>query len=339
MFLSRKPTVIPPHIQAIHDQRRKNFRSEMVKAARLLRETKRSYRWRNLRWTVAILINAIFFCSYQFNWQVLSGSFTSSLFFGIPLADPFATLEVWLTTGGVSEQLLMGVGIVLLTYWLVGGRTFCSWVCPYGILAEWGERLNGYLHKRGMTRNQLFKSAVKYWFFALFIVLTLLTGYPVFESISPMSIVNRALTYGAGLALVPVVLLLVVEIFLVRRAWCRYICPIGVIYALVGRFSPVGVSYNLHSCHHDGACRQGCPENAALNITKVGAAPSMKNLVGADCTNCGLCVDICPTRSLRYTVRVPRALTGLFSKALAESGPVMESDSSRQGVQSSGLKY
>ena len=135
-----------------------------------------------------------------------------------------------------------------------------------------------------------------------------MTGYPVFEAISPMSIVNRAMIFGPGLALIPIALILAIEILYVRRAWCRYICPVGVIYSLIGRFSPIGVRYDIHACHHDGACRQRCPEVSALNITKVGAAPMMSNLVGSDCTNCGVCVDVCPTKSLRYSFRVPRIL-------------------------------
>ena len=314
MLWSRKKSIIPPEIQAIHEQRRKDFRSNLKKAERLLRETEKVNTWRNLRWTVAIGINVLFVCSYHFNWEILRGSFTSSVLFGIPMSDPFATLQIWLTTGHLSEKMVTGVLCVIFLYWLIGGRTFCSWVCPYGILAEWAERLNGYLTKVGITKNHLFKSEIKYLFLILFIALAGMTGYPVFETISPMSIVNRALVYGPGLALIPIVLMLAIEIFYSRRAWCRYICPVGVIYSLIGRFSPIGVRYNIHSCHHDGACRQGCPENAALNITKVGAAPKMSNLVGPDCTNCGLCVDICPTKSLRYTVRVPRILDDLWNR-------------------------
>jgi ferredoxin-type protein NapH len=50
-----------------------------------------------------------------------------------------------------------------------------------------------------------------------------------------------------GLALLWVLALLVFEVFFSRRAWCRYACPIGLTYGVVGIFSPVRVKYKLEA--------------------------------------------------------------------------------------------
>ena len=60
------------------------------------------------------------------------------------------------------------------------------------------------------------------------------------------------------LALLWVLALLVFEVFFVRRAWCRYACPIGLTYGVVGIISPVRIKYKLDGCFHEGDCRKVC---------------------------------------------------------------------------------
>jgi ferredoxin-type protein NapH len=125
----------------------------------------------------------------------------------------------------------------------------------------------------------------------------------VFETISPTGIVSRALIYGPGLALLWVAALLLFEIFVSRRAWCRYVCPIGMTYGVVGTLSPVRVQYDVKTCHHEGECRKVCLVPHVLDITIKGRAAKTQVDVAADCTRCGLCVDVCPTGSLRFKVK------------------------------------
>ena len=54
----------------------------------------------------------------------------------LPLADPFMLLQSVLT-GHVPEKLaLIGVAIVIAFYALVGGRVYCSWVCPVNMVTD-----------------------------------------------------------------------------------------------------------------------------------------------------------------------------------------------------------
>jgi ferredoxin-type protein NapH len=122
----------------------------------------------------------------------------------------------------------------------------------------------------------------------------------VFEFISPTGIVSRALIYGPGVALLWVLALLLFEVFVSRRAWCRYICPIGITYGVVGAISPLRVSYNAQACHHEGDCRAVCLVPHVLDMTIRGKAWDENMDIGADCTRCGMCVDICPTDSLNF---------------------------------------
>ncbi len=93
------------------------------------------------------------------------------------------------------------------------------------------------------------------------------------------------------------------EIFYSRRAWCRYVCPIGLTYGIVGSVSPVKVMHNITDCAHEGDCRQACMVPHVLDCIKRGRASTVETEIGADCTRCGMCVEACPTKSLRFEVR------------------------------------
>ena len=296
-----KPTKeeIPKHIQAIYQAKKGNkaFVQDLLDAKD---KHKNSHKWLKRRWAVLIFINLLFVISYALDIQVLEGALTASRFIGFHMADLNSALQVMLASKTLLINLLIGVVTVLIIWILLGGRTFCSWVCPYHLLAEITEKIHLKLIAKKIITNHTFDRRVRGIFYIIFIMLAVVTGYTVYEVISPTGILSRALIYGPTIALAWVGFILALETFYSRRLWCRYVCPIGLTYGFVGTISPLNVNYNIKDCHHEGDCRKVCLVPHVLDWTVRGRSPKMNMNLGADCTRCGLCVDVCPTNSLTF---------------------------------------
>ncbi len=301
-----RPERISTKAQQIHAQRSGEHAREFAKSIRRARQehTARPEKWRRRRWAVLLVVNLLFVVSYQLDIQALEGALTGSRFVGFHMADLNAGLQVILAFKHVLINLLIGIVTVFILWWFLGGRTFCSWVCPYHLLAEWAEILHHALARKKLVKDHPFDRRARFWLWVIFAVLAYVTGYTVYETISPTGIVSRALIYGPGLAALWVLALLVFEILYSQRAWCRYACPIGLTYGLVGLFSPLKVVHDVNKCSHEGACRRVCLVPHVLNCTYKGRAKDARTVIGADCTRCGRCVDACPTQALVYKFKV-----------------------------------
>lgn len=262
-----------------------------------------SYKWRKWRWSSIIIVNLLFVVSFHFDVQLVEGALTASRFVGFHMADLNAALQVVLAHKVILINLVIGTVTVALLWWFVGGRSFCSWVCPYHLLAEFAEMLHLKLADKRIVSDHQFHRGMRTTLYVVFALLAVVTGYTVFETISPVGILSRALIYGGGIALAWVVVLLLIEIFYSRRFWCRYVCPIGLTYGFVGSVSPIVVRYNLDNCLHEGECRKVCMVPHVLEITKKTRAQDVLLDVGADCTRCAMCIEACPTGALSFRIK------------------------------------
>ena len=299
----KKPAVITERAQQVHELKRMANKVEVRAAIMLAHEKPHGNTWRNRRWAVLIAANLLFAVSFGFDIQILEGALTASRFIGFHLIDLNSALQVMLAHKHIIVNLVIGT-LTVMTFWmLVGGRSFCSWVCPYHLVAELAEKLHLWMAKKKLVSDQPMSRGLRTYFWVVFAAAALGTGYTVFEAISPTGILSRALIYGPGLALLWVLALLLFEVTFSRRAWCRYACPIGLTYGVVGILSPVRIVYTLDGCFHEGDCKKVCLVPHVLDTVIKGRAVDTVVPLGPDCTRCGACVDTCPTGSLKFDIK------------------------------------
>ena len=271
---------------------------------------KRFLSYRSKRWILVISIHLLFFLSFAVDVQVLEGTLSGSRFLGFHLIDIYTNMQVALATYHIPINMVIGTVTIIIFYMLVGGRSYCSWVCPYGILSEIGEKFHNILVNKKIIKSRKFDHRIRYLFWSIFLITSFTSGYLVFESINVVGIMSRAITYGWSLALGWVMIVFLFEVFFSRRAWCTYICPIGTTYGMIGKVSALRIEWN-DNCDHCMVCHDVCFENQVLEITKAKYDKQREEkkitheyITGADCTLCGRCIDVCHEDALNFDFRL-----------------------------------
>ncbi len=281
------------------DERKRRKAAIMAERA----EDHTSHKWRWRRWAVIVAVNLLFVASYQIDLQLVEGALTASRVLGFHFADLNSSLQLMLAHKHVVINLVIGVSTVGILYLLAGGRSFCSWVCPYHLVSELAEMLHLKLAEKRLVKDHELDRRLRGVMFVIFAALAFVSGFALFEVISPVGILSRALTYGTVVSLIWVALLLLVEIFWSRRFWCRYVCPIGLTYGMAGAVAPVRILHDAENCLHEGKCRDVCLVPHVLDMTKLGQSREVTTPVGPDCTRCAMCLDACPTGALRFDIQ------------------------------------
>jgi len=193
------------------------------------------------------------------NWWELSG-WPVNWFMEL---DPLVVLTIWTTTGTVYAGLAWGVVTVVLTLFL--GRFFCGWVCPFGTLHQ----MIGYLAERGTSLSALIRRRqyhraqnIKY-LILVFLLASLLwhvAGYrlpaptALVGLLDPLALFTRSVDllllplvpsawgnspvrfYQSGVLLFAVFAAAVVLNLKCPRFYCRFVCPLGALLALLSRW-------------------------------------------------------------------------------------------------------
>ncbi|MEN8108290.1 MAG: quinol dehydrogenase ferredoxin subunit NapH [Pseudomonadota bacterium] len=263
----------------------------------------RVWRYLLMRRSMQLGILLLFLGTVRGGWEVagrpvLTGNLSSSELFGlIPMADPFAVLQIMLTGHLPLLEVLLGAALILGIYGLLGGRSWCAWVCPVNMvtdLAAWLRRRLGITDMFRLSRN------IRYTVLILTLILSLLTGVAAFEWISPISMLHRELIFGAGLGWIAVLGVFLFDLFILRNGWCGHLCPLGAFYALVGKLAQVRVRFDTPTCTHCGECARVCPEPQVLNLREAATAGM---IASGECSNCGRCITICPEDTLHFDLR------------------------------------
>ena len=222
----------------------------------------------------------------------------------LPLADPYVLLQS-LLAGHIPEKMaLIGVAIVLAFYFLVGGRVYCSWVCPVNMVTDAAAWLRG---RFGIKGGAHISRKLRYWVLGMTLVLAAVTGTIAWELINPVSMLHRGLIFGIGMTWAIVLAVFLLDLFVSANAWCGHVCPVGAFYSLLGKWSPLRVSAaKREACNDCMDCFAVCPEPQVIRPALKGAKQNVgPAILSPNCTNCGRCIDVCSKDVFRFGLRKP----------------------------------
>ncbi|MDD5158256.1 quinol dehydrogenase ferredoxin subunit NapH [Sulfurimonas sp.] len=259
-----------------------------------------SYRYLILRRTTQFGVLFLYFGANAWGWTLLMGNLSSSLFLGIvPLSDPYALLQMVAAGAILATDLLVGAFIVTLFYLLIGGRSFCSWVCPINIVTDAAALLRRKLGVDAISKKQPASRNMRYWVLALSLVLSFAMGITAFEFISPISMLHRGIVFGLGFGWAAMLIIFLLDLFVLKNGWCGHICPLGGFYSIVGKLSLIRVHHNEENCTLCMKCKVVCPEQQVLYMIGKESIP----VLSGECTNCARCIEVCDDDALGFSIR------------------------------------
>ena len=260
-----------------------------------------AHRFLILRRISQLGILALFLAGPWLGIWIVKGNLASSLTLDtLPLTDPYVLLQASLSGVVPQTTAIIGVIIVLVFYFLVGGRVYCSWVCPVNMvtdLAAWLRR------KLGIRTTSQLSRSTRFWMLALTLMLPLLvTGGIVWELVNPVSMMFRGIVFGMGAAWIMILGIFLFDLFVAKDGWCGHICPVGAFYNLVGSRSLLRVNAaERHACNDCMECFVVCPEPQVIKPALRASDPEKSPVIlSSDCTNCGRCIDICSKNVFSY---------------------------------------
>lgn len=253
--------------------------------------------WRRLtQIVVAILYLAIPLLNKAEHYQLV-GTLASLKVGPIDLVEPAGGIAAALA--GRTLVLVLALGMLpVIALALIAGPVFCSWVCPWGLIAEMIDRLKQKITPRAWPRRNW--SKMRRWRTSILmtllglgaissIPLVALLSAPRLITTLPVEVLylRTISTVTGGLLLI----LLLFELFSSRRLWCRGICPVGAFANRLRTPVTLTVRWDYRTCLHEDppTCFTGCP---------LGLDPRAISRFDG-CTNCMACVDRCPSGSLK----------------------------------------
>jgi ferredoxin len=227
--------------------------------------------------------------------------------------DPLTSLAKVLATGTLYATLTWSLVAMGLTLFL--GRFFCGFACPLGAINQatgWLARRG--LHQHGRVEANRYRGlqSVKYYLLAFLLALAGM-GSVQTGLIDPLPLLHRSVNlallpladnglgvlsaeprFFASAWFIGVVFLGVVSLNLVLpRFFCRFICPLGALFGLLGRFSPWRIGKTGAKCGDCRICEEYCD----------GACRPSGTIIIGECVMCMNCLDRCPASRVTFAAK------------------------------------
>ena len=179
--------------------------------------------------------------------------------------------------------LIFVFGFLFVT--MLFGRVWCGWLCPQTTLCDLADWIDSKL--RSHVRVHALAAALRH--LSYLVIACLVACNLVWYFIPPALFVARLKSGGigavAGITLVATFLLVYLDLALVRRTFCKTVCPYGRIQLLTMERGTLTLEFDPErkdACIRCGACVRACPMGIDI-----------RDGLQVECINCGRCLDAC----------------------------------------------
>jgi len=263
----------------------------------------KKYKWLILRRSCQMLVMGLFMLGpYAGIWIIEGNLASSNLLNTISLSDPFIALQSFVAGHELETTVIIGALTVAVFYMLVGGRSFCAWVCPINPVTD---AANVMREKFRIKTNTKFDRRLRIALIPMILLVSYLAGEIAWEAVNPITILHRGVLFGLGAGSIVVFLIFILDFLVKKHGWCGHICPVGAFYGFLGRTNMIQISSKKRKkCNTCGDCFQHCPEPHVISPALFPETEDKSPLIlDVDCIKCGKCVDVCHADVFSFTHR------------------------------------
>lgn len=256
----------------------------------------KNYRFiKYLRWGILALFVALVTISSYLH-IVLGGGKAPSIHALCPFGGLESLYQVF-SAGSFISKIFTGTMIlfvITLVIAILFRRSFCGLLCPFGAIQEFFAKIGQRILKRKLIIPAKIDKPLRYLKYAILV----LTVYYAWKTaglwMSPYDPWSAYAHLPEGLesvwneSAVGLIILAVTLIgsLLYDRFFCKYLCPMGALYGIIGKISPFKVVRDDNACVQCGKCNKVCPMNIDVQHSC--------EVKSAECINCQSCVLNCP---------------------------------------------
>lgn len=168
----------------------------------------------------------------------------------------------------LSDLSLLILVLFTVTTTLLWGRVFCGYLCPFGVLQDFLERIvprrlqrrmPQWIHQRALLIKYVLLAVVLLPAVVEVIAPTLISDtFSIYHFFEPFGTV---FFLSPSLFLWTIAITFLVASAIVPRFYCRYLCPLGAALAVASRISPFRIR-RVEQCTLCKVCEHSCPTGA-----------------------------------------------------------------------------
>ena len=226
--------------------------------------------------------------------------------------NSIGTIYKLIITGSISlstikSPLLMLFAVIPIT--IIWGRFFCSYVCAFGSMQEFINKLGDILHIKKIKidyKTDKYLKLIKYLIIVISIIFwTVDVSISTYSPWNSFGILTGFTNYIDLISVGGLVLLIImITSLFIDRFFCRYFCPLGGIFSIISSPRLFKIKKN-DKCIGCNICSKTCPMNIDVNN-------KTNNLLKTgECIDCFKCIKDCPKKAL-YT-STSEALNGTIA--------------------------